>query len=84
MIAKMSENATIPTRGSPLAAGYDLYSAEVRFFLIYLVVLQFSLLGHYDSCSRQGSGEDRYSDQGTSWHLRKNRSQVRTVLEEPH
>merc|ERR1712227_630084 len=28
MIAKMSENATIPTRGSPLAAGYDLYSAE--------------------------------------------------------
>ena len=29
-IAKMSENATIPTKGSPLAAGYDLYSAEVR------------------------------------------------------
>ena len=28
-IAKISENATIPTKGSPLAAGYDLYSAEV-------------------------------------------------------
>ena len=56
MIAKMSENATIPTRGSPLAAGYDLYSAEVRFILIYLAVLESSFLGHYDSCSRQGSG----------------------------
>ena len=29
-IAKLSENATIPTRGSARAAGYDLYSAEVR------------------------------------------------------
>ena len=28
-IAKLSENATIPTRGSARAAGYDLYSAEV-------------------------------------------------------
>jgi len=27
-VAKLSENATIPTRGSPSAAGYDLYSAE--------------------------------------------------------
>merc|ERR1712025_917178 len=27
-IAKLSENATVPTRGSPRAAGYDLYSAE--------------------------------------------------------
>merc|ERR1711915_43592 len=27
-VAKLSENATIPTRGSPRAAGYDLYSAE--------------------------------------------------------
>ena len=29
LIAKLSENATIPTRGSDKAAGYDLYSAEV-------------------------------------------------------
>ena len=29
-VAKLSENATLPTRGSPLAAGYDLYSAEVQ------------------------------------------------------
>jgi len=28
LIAKLSENATIPTRGSDKAAGYDLYSAE--------------------------------------------------------
>ena len=28
-IAKLTENATIPTRGSARAAGYDLYSAEV-------------------------------------------------------
>jgi len=28
LIAKLSENATLPTRGSPLSAGYDLYSAE--------------------------------------------------------
>ena len=28
-IAKLSDNATIPTRGSARAAGYDLYSAEV-------------------------------------------------------
>merc|ERR1712098_464591 len=27
-IAKLSENATVPTRGSPRAAGHDLYSAE--------------------------------------------------------
>ena len=27
-VAKLSENATIPTRGSATAAGYDLYSAE--------------------------------------------------------
>ena len=29
-VAKLSENASLPTRGSPLAAGYDLYSAEVK------------------------------------------------------
>ena len=29
LVAKLSEHATIPTRGSPLAAGYDLYSAQV-------------------------------------------------------
>ena len=29
-VAKLTENATLPTRGSPLAAGYDLYSAEVE------------------------------------------------------
>merc|ERR1719270_2102162 len=28
LVAKLSENATIPTRGSARAAGYDLYSAE--------------------------------------------------------
>merc|ERR1719410_807303 len=28
LVAKPSEHATIPTRGSPLAAGYDLYSAQ--------------------------------------------------------
>ena len=27
-VAKLSENAIIPTRGSSSAAGYDLYSAE--------------------------------------------------------
>ena len=35
-VAKLSENATLPTRGSPLAAGYDLYSAEVKFSKILL------------------------------------------------
>jgi dUTP pyrophosphatase len=25
---RLTENATIPTKGSPLAAGYDLYSAS--------------------------------------------------------
>ena len=28
-IAKLSDQATVPTRGSARAAGYDLYSAEV-------------------------------------------------------
>ena len=32
-IAVLSENATIPTRGSARAAGYDLYSAEVGIIL---------------------------------------------------
>ena len=32
LVAKLSENATIPTRGSARAAGYDLYSAEVRLY----------------------------------------------------
>ena len=27
-VVKLSVNATIPSRGSPGAAGYDLYSAE--------------------------------------------------------
>jgi len=27
-VAKLSEHAMVPTRGSPSAAGYDLYSAE--------------------------------------------------------
>lgn len=27
-VAKLSENATIPTRGSPHAAGWDLYASE--------------------------------------------------------
>ena len=27
-VAKLSDNATIPSRGSATAAGYDLYSAE--------------------------------------------------------
>ena len=34
LIAKLSEHATIPTRGSDKAAGYDLYSAEVNQILI--------------------------------------------------
>ena len=44
-IARLSENATIPTRGSARAAGYDLYSAEVStqynsqpFFLTFPVL----------------------------------------------
>ncbi|KIR62578.1 deoxyuridine 5'-triphosphate nucleotidohydrolase [Cryptococcus bacillisporus CA1873] len=28
LVKKLSSSATIPTRGSPLSAGYDLYSAE--------------------------------------------------------
>ena len=36
-IAKLSENATIPTRGSARAAGYDLYSAEVSSLVIILL-----------------------------------------------
>ncbi|KAG6828683.1 hypothetical protein H0H93_014794 [Arthromyces matolae] len=28
LIKRLSEKARIPTRGSPLSAGYDLYSAE--------------------------------------------------------
>lgn len=27
LVKRLSENATIPTRGTPLSAGYDLYSA---------------------------------------------------------
>ena len=34
LVAKLSENATIPTRGSDKAAGYDLYSAEVNILKI--------------------------------------------------
>ncbi|KDR83435.1 hypothetical protein GALMADRAFT_235574 [Galerina marginata CBS 339.88] len=30
LIKRLSEKAKIPTRGSPLAAGYDLYSAEKK------------------------------------------------------
>lgn len=28
LVKKLSDSATTPTRGSPLSAGYDLYSAE--------------------------------------------------------
>lgn len=28
MIKRLSDKATLPTRGSPLSAGYDLYAAE--------------------------------------------------------
>ncbi|KAH7916672.1 dUTPase-like protein [Hygrophoropsis aurantiaca] len=30
LIKRLSDKATIPTRGSPLSAGYDLYSAEKK------------------------------------------------------
>ncbi|KAF5321895.1 hypothetical protein D9619_001027 [Psilocybe cf. subviscida] len=30
LIKKLSDKATLPTRGSPLSAGYDLYSAESK------------------------------------------------------
>ena len=40
-IAKLSENATIPTRGSARAAGYDLYSAEVSSLVIIFSTIQF-------------------------------------------
>jgi len=30
LIKRLSDKATLPTRGSPLAAGYDLYSAEQK------------------------------------------------------
>ncbi|KAF8974667.1 dUTPase-like protein [Flammula alnicola] len=33
LIKRLSEKARLPTRGSPLAAGYDLYSAEKKSFL---------------------------------------------------
>ena len=43
-VVKLSENATLLTKGTPLAAGYDLYSAEVRgshvvtsFFLLFII-----------------------------------------------
>ena len=39
-VAKLTENATLPTRGSPLAAGYDLYSAEVKFSAGFISVNQ--------------------------------------------
>ncbi|KAF7776311.1 hypothetical protein Agabi119p4_4704 [Agaricus bisporus var. burnettii] len=29
LVKRLSEKAKLPTRGSPLAAGYDLYSAEI-------------------------------------------------------
>ena len=40
-IAKLSENATVPTRGSARAAGYDLYSAEVSSLFIIFSTIQF-------------------------------------------
>ena len=43
LIAKLSENATIPTRGSDKAAGYDLYSAEVNQILILCRIFSLSL-----------------------------------------
>ena len=43
LIAKLSENATIPTRGSDKAAGYDLYSAEVNQILILCRIFTLSL-----------------------------------------
>ena len=30
LIKRLSDKATMPTRGSPLSAGYDLYSAEEK------------------------------------------------------
>ena len=56
-IAKLSENATVPTRGSPRAAGYDLYSAEVRDTCPPLD-FQSSPSGRQDPCSWEGSGQD--------------------------
>ena len=60
-IAKLSENATIPTRGSARAAGYDLYSAEVSIILNstssssdILSVIP----GHRGSRPRQGTRQD--------------------------
>ena len=56
-IAKLSENATVPTRGSPRAAGYDLYSAEVGDTCPPLD-FQSSPSGRQDPCSWEGPGQD--------------------------
>ena len=32
-VKRLTDNAILPTRGSPHAAGYDLYRCEGRFFL---------------------------------------------------
>ena len=57
-VAKLTENATLPTRGSPLAAGYDLYSAEVKFSAGFISVDQTITTGHHRPCERQGSRQD--------------------------
>lgn len=33
LVKRLSEKATLPTRGSPLSAGYDLYRRELYFTL---------------------------------------------------
>ena len=33
-VSKLSDDATIPTKGSEKAAGYDLYSAQVKSYYV--------------------------------------------------
>lgn len=68
-IAKLSEQATFPTRGSLLAAGYDLYSAEVMWTHIVYLVSYLHYVGDHCSSERQRSDQDGPSDPCSCWHL---------------
>ena len=57
-VAKLSENATLPTRGSPLAAGYDLYSAEVQCSPMFYSYYSILYAGYHRTSKRQRSRED--------------------------
>lgn len=83
-VKKLSQNAVLPSRASPLSAGYDLsryrkvppwtvWTLDQSDRVSYCSSFLMQRGGRGRPCSRQGPSPDRSQHRHSRWHLRAHR-----------